>query len=85
MVLLAMGVLFLAITAFVFLQHRGLFAGFAKFARRLIPEKWLSTLVARASMIDDSVGRHTATARLCCAPACCALPDGLPARARFGS
>jgi hypothetical protein len=84
MVLLAMGVLFLAIIAFVFLQHRGLFAGFAKFARRLIPEKWLSTL-ARASMIDDSVGRHTATARLCCAPACCALPDGLPARARFGS
>jgi putative membrane protein len=55
MVLLAMGVLFVAITAFVFLQHRGLFAGFAKFARRLIPEKWLSTLVARGSMIDDSV------------------------------
>ena len=54
-VLLVMGVLFVAITAFVFLQHRGLFAGFAKFARRLIPAKWLSTLAARASMIDDSV------------------------------
>jgi putative membrane protein len=54
-VLLAMGVLFVAITAFVFLQHRGLFAGFAKFARRLIPGKSLSALVARASMIDDSV------------------------------
>jgi putative membrane protein len=54
-VLLAMGVLFVAIAAFVVLQHRGLFAGSAKFARRLIPEKWLSTLAGRASMIDDAV------------------------------
>ena len=54
-VLLAMGVLFAAITAFVFLQHRGLFAGFTKFARRLMPGKWLSALTARASLIDDSV------------------------------
>jgi putative membrane protein len=54
MVLIAMGVLFLAITAFVFFQHRGLFAAFAKFAR-LMPGKWLSALAARASMIDDSV------------------------------
>src|SRR6266496_688103 len=45
-VLLAMGVLFVAITAFVFFQHRGLFAGFAKFARRLIPGKWLSRIYA---------------------------------------
>jgi putative membrane protein len=54
-VLLAMGVLFVAITAFVFLQHRGLFAGFAKFARRLLPEKWLSGFAASASAIDDAV------------------------------
>src|SRR5215813_10754512 len=54
-VLLAMGVLFVAIAAFVVLQHRGLFAGSAKFARRLIPEKSLSTLAARASLIDDPV------------------------------
>jgi putative membrane protein len=54
-VLLAMGVLFVAVTAFVVLQHRGLFAGSTKFARRLIPGKWLSSLSARASMIDESV------------------------------
>jgi putative membrane protein len=54
-VLLAMGILFVAITAFVLLQHRGLFAGFTKFARRLMPEKWLSALAGRAAMIDDSV------------------------------
>jgi putative membrane protein len=54
-VLLAMGVLFLAITAFVVLQHRGLFTAFAEFARRLMPGKWLSALAARAAMVDDSV------------------------------
>jgi putative membrane protein len=54
-VLLAMGVLFLAIAAFVVLQHRGLFAGSTKFARRLMPGKWLSALAARAAMIDESV------------------------------
>jgi putative membrane protein len=54
-VMIVMGVLFVAITAFVFFQHRGLFAGFAKFARRLMPGKRLPALAARASMIDDSV------------------------------
>ena len=54
-VLLAMGLLFMAITAFVFLQHRGLFAGSAKFAHRLMPGKWLSALIARAPMVDDFV------------------------------
>src|SRR5262245_42622350 len=54
-VLIAMGILFVAITAFVFFQHRGLFSGFKKFARRLMPGKWLSALAARASRIDDSV------------------------------
>jgi putative membrane protein len=54
-VLMAMGVLFVAIAAFVVLQHRGLFAGSAKFARRLMPGKWLSAMAARASMVDDSV------------------------------
>src|SRR5262245_27842589 len=54
-VLIAMGVLFLAITAFVFFQHRGLFAAFARFARPLGPGKWLAALAIRASMVDDSV------------------------------
>jgi putative membrane protein len=54
-VLLAMGLLLVGIAAFVILQHRGLFAGSAKFARRLIPAKWFSALTARAPMIDDSV------------------------------
>jgi putative membrane protein len=54
-VLLATGILFVAITAFVVLQHRGLFAGSTKFARRLMPAKWLSALTARAPMIDAAV------------------------------
>jgi putative membrane protein len=54
-VLLTMGLLLVGIAAFVILQHRGLFAGSAKFTRRLIPAKWFSALTARAPMIDDSV------------------------------
>ena len=54
-VLLAMGALFVAIAAFLVLQHRGLFAGSAKFARRLMAGKWLSAVAARAPMIDESV------------------------------
>src|SRR5262249_60373520 len=53
-VLLAMGVLFVAIAAFVVLQHRGLFAGSAKFARRLIPEKLLSTFAAPPALVGHS-------------------------------
>ena len=44
-----------AITAFLVLQHRGLFAGSAKFARRLLPEQWLTAFAAGASAIDDAV------------------------------
>jgi putative membrane protein len=44
-----------AITAFLVLQHRGLFAGSAKFARRLLPEHWLTAFAAGASAIDDAV------------------------------
>ena len=36
-------------------QHRGLFAGSAKLARRLLPEQWLSAIAAGASAIDDAV------------------------------
>jgi putative membrane protein len=49
------GIFFIAIAAFVLFQHRGLFAGFTKFARRLLPERWLSGFAASASAIDDAV------------------------------
>jgi putative membrane protein len=55
MMLIGIGILFVAITVFVLFQHRGLFAGFAKFAGRLMPGKWLSAFAARASTIDDAV------------------------------
>jgi len=55
MALIGIGTLFAAITAFVLFQHRGLFAGFAKFAGRLMRGKWLSAFAARASTIDDTV------------------------------
>src|SRR5262249_11918631 len=54
-VLIGTGVFFVAIAAFVLFQHRGLFGGFAKFARRLLPDKWLSAFAASASAIDDAV------------------------------
>src|SRR5216684_2003280 len=40
--LIGTGLFVVAIAAFVLFQHRGLFVRFAKFARRLLPEKWLS-------------------------------------------
>jgi putative membrane protein len=40
--------------AFVFAQRRGLFAGLAKFARRLLPEKSFA-MIGSASTIDDAV------------------------------
>jgi putative membrane protein len=55
MVSIGIGIFFVAIAAFVLFQHRGLFAGFANFARRLLPEKWLSGFAASASTIDDAV------------------------------
>jgi putative membrane protein len=55
MVLIGAGIFFVAIAAFVLFQHRGLFLAFAKFTRRLLPEKWQSTLAASASAVDDAV------------------------------
>jgi putative membrane protein len=55
MVSIGIGIFFVAIAAFVLFQHCGLFAGFTKFARRLLPEKWLSGFAASASAIDDAV------------------------------
>jgi putative membrane protein len=55
MVLIGTGILSVAIAAFVLFQHRGLFAGFAKFTRRLLPEKWLSAFAGSATAIDDAV------------------------------
>jgi putative membrane protein len=43
------------IAAFVVFQHRSMFAIFAKLARRLLPEKWLSSFACSASAIDDAV------------------------------
>ena len=54
-VLIGMGILFVAITAFVMFQHNGLFAALAKFTSGLLPAKWLSTLAPGASSIDDAV------------------------------
>ena len=54
-VLIGTGVFFAAIAAFVMCQHRGLFAGSAKLARRVLPEQWVSAFTADASAIDDAV------------------------------
>ena len=63
-VLLAMGVLFVAIAAFLVLQHRGLFAGSAKFARRLMPGKWLSDDAVVATYRNRSVMLRASLLRL---------------------
>jgi putative membrane protein len=55
MVLIGTGIFVVAIAAFVLFQHRGLFAGLAKWAHRLLPDKWLSAFAASASAIDDAV------------------------------
>src|SRR5208283_3877564 len=44
-----------AIAAFVLVQHRSMFVVFARLARRLAPEKWLSGFKGGASAIDDAV------------------------------
>jgi putative membrane protein len=54
-VLIGIGVFLVAIAAFVLLQHRGLFVGFAKTARRILPAQWLSPFAAAATAIDDAV------------------------------
>jgi putative membrane protein len=54
-VLIGTGVLFVAITAFLMVQHRGLFVAFARLAGRLLPGRWLSAFTANAAAIDEAV------------------------------
>jgi putative membrane protein len=54
-VLIGTGILFGAVAAFVFVQHRGLFAGFAKFVHSLLAENRYSTFAVSASAIDSAV------------------------------
>jgi putative membrane protein len=44
-----------AIAAFVMVQHRSMFEAFARLARRLAMEKWLSGFEGGASAIDDAI------------------------------
>jgi putative membrane protein len=53
-VTIAAGILFVLTAAFVFVQRRGLFAGLANFARRLLPERSFAAL-GNAASIDDAV------------------------------
>lgn len=52
---IGMGVFIVAMAAFVLFQHRNMFAIFAKLARGLVPEKWLSSFAGSASAIDAAV------------------------------
>jgi len=52
---IGMGVLFVAIMAFVMLQHRGLFLGATRLAQRLLPSAWRSALEISAARIDEAV------------------------------
>ena len=54
-VLMGIGVFVAAIATFVLVQHRRMFVVFAKLARRLAPEKWLSGFASSASAVDDAV------------------------------
>jgi putative membrane protein len=45
-VLTGVGVFFVAVVVFVLLQHKNMFARFARMARGLLPEKWLSHYVS---------------------------------------
>jgi len=53
--LIGVAVFAAAIAVFVLVQHRSMFAVFARVARRLAPEKWLNGLAGSASAIDDAV------------------------------
>jgi putative membrane protein len=44
-----------AIAAFVTVQHRSMFEVFARLARRLVPETWLSGFEGGASAVDDAI------------------------------
>ncbi|HTL63869.1 MAG TPA: lysylphosphatidylglycerol synthase domain-containing protein [Pseudolabrys sp.] len=54
-VLIGVGALVAAVTAFVLLQHKNMFARFAKLARNMLPEKWLTHFAGSASDVDDAV------------------------------
>jgi putative membrane protein len=54
-VLTTTGVLFLGILIFFILQQRGLFIGTAKLAHRMVPQRWLSAITAKAAAIDVAV------------------------------
>ena len=53
-VTIATGILFVLTGAFVFVQRRGLFAGLANFARRLLPGKSFAAM-GNAASIDEAV------------------------------
>ena len=53
--LVGIAVFIVAIAVFVLVQHRSMFGKFAKLARRLLPENWLSGFAGSASAIDDAV------------------------------
>jgi putative membrane protein len=52
---IGIGVLSVAVAAFVLFQHKNMFAKSAKLARALIPQRWLSHFVGGASAMDDAV------------------------------
>jgi putative membrane protein len=54
-VLVGVGALVAAVTAFVLFQHKNMFARFAKLARGLLPEHWLGHFAGSASAVDDAV------------------------------
>jgi putative membrane protein len=54
-VLIGVGALIAAVSAFVLVQHKNMFARFAKLARRLLPGQWLADFAGSASAVDDGV------------------------------
>jgi len=54
-VLAGVGTLVVAVTAFVVLQHKDMFARFVRLARDMLPEKWVYHFVENSSAIDDAV------------------------------
>ena len=54
-VLTGAGVFFVAVLLFVLVQHKNMFARFARLARGLLPEKWLSYYLGSASAMDAAV------------------------------
>jgi len=83
-VLIGVGALVAAVAAFVLFQHKNMFARFAKLARRLVPEqgKLISQEAHRRSTTPSC--RPIAGAPPSGGRTCCALSDGLQARARSG-